>query len=102
MLLEYLVGKNAGTERQRHDQQQSGAAANQHAPPRQHEFADDSDEGRRDQERDQGARDVARIKRPSLTTHLERARGRIEEQRGNVEVELRIDAECDTDHGGNG
>ena len=71
MIFEDQIGDDAGTERQGHDQKQSGAAFDQHAPVRPEQLADDGEEGRQHQERDDDARRVAGVLHPKLAVDAE-------------------------------
>ena len=59
IVLQDDVDGEPGPERERRDHQHDGAARQQQRPPRQHQLDDERDEGGRDDQRDQPAREVA-------------------------------------------
>ena len=71
MVFENEIGENARSERQGGDQEQCGPAFDQHPPPRQDELADDGDESRQYQKRDDQARRFARVLHPRLGVDVE-------------------------------
>jgi hypothetical protein len=98
MILQQRIGKEAGTDRQRSDQEQRGLGFDQHAPPRKQKLANERDAGRHDQERDQRARRNAGVLRPHMGVERKIVGLRVVERRGRGKVEPRHDAEDDTDH----
>ena len=102
MVLEQIVGEETGREHQGRKHEQDRAPADEHRPMRHEQFHDQRNAGRRGDECNQPGTDPARPEhRPQVPEPGAEAL-RVVEQRGEMEVKLRISPEGDADGSGYG
>ncbi len=101
MVLQNDISKQKWPKCQRDAEKQRRTAGYEHAPPRHDQLADDREEGRHDQRRDQQRRRIPHMRYPTPGGDKCVSR-RVVEQRRNLKIKLRIEAKDDADNNGDG
>ena len=102
VLLEHEIGDHPGPERERHQHQHDGAARDQQRPLRADELDHECNDGGHGNERDQPGGGVTCPQIGRIVGAPKSPAFRVEEQAGELEVEIGPEAEDNSDYGGNG